>query len=108
MEHVKQFFDLLDYMTFRAVLYALMLAGGITLIRACHPRRGSKKNARSRVRHRRVAVHAQKKAHLIVGGSPCQGIYCSMDSTLALMNSASILRGSSTGVDSTQEIERAN
>jgi hypothetical protein len=106
MEHVKQFFDLLDYMTIRAVLYALMLAGAIALIRACHPRRRPK-NARSRVRHRRVAVQMRKNGHLVVGSPPYQG-YCSIDSTVAFMNSASILRGSSTGLDSTQEIERAN
>lgn len=63
--------------------------------------------SRSRVRHRRVAVRTHKNGHLIVDGPPYQG-YCSMNSTLALMNSASTLRCSSTALASTQETERAN
>lgn len=33
MDQVKQFFDVLDYATVRAILYVLMVVGGVALIR---------------------------------------------------------------------------
>ncbi len=35
MDFVKRFFDVLDYATFRAFLYVLMVVGAIALIRSC-------------------------------------------------------------------------
>lgn len=36
MEKIKQFFDVLDYATFRVFLYALMVIGAYTLIKFAH------------------------------------------------------------------------
>jgi hypothetical protein len=36
MDHVKQFFDLLDYVTIRTLLYILMVVGAIALVRLLH------------------------------------------------------------------------
>jgi len=38
MESIKYFFDVLDYVTFRSLLYVLMVVGGIALIRVLHGR----------------------------------------------------------------------
>jgi cell division protein FtsL len=54
MEHLRQFFDLLDYATVRTFLYVLMVVGAITLIKQIHA-----KNANSS-RHR-VAARSKKK-----------------------------------------------
>jgi len=40
MDSVKHFFDVLDYITFRAFLYVLMVVGAIALIRIAHGRSG--------------------------------------------------------------------
>jgi hypothetical protein len=36
MDHVKHFFDILDYATFRAFLYAMLIIGVISLIKNHH------------------------------------------------------------------------
>lgn len=41
MDSVKHFFDILDYTTFRAILYVLMVAGAWALIRGRGKRRGN-------------------------------------------------------------------
>ena len=54
-QHLKQFFDLLDYATFRVFLYVLMVIGAISLIRLVHA-----KNPNSS--QRRIAALSKKKA----------------------------------------------
>jgi cell division protein FtsL len=54
-QHLKQFFDLLDYATIRAFLYVLMVIGAFTLIRLVHA-----KNAHSS--QRKIAARSKKKA----------------------------------------------